>query len=186
MALRVFVTVGTHEQPFARLLVAAKVGAQTLEGSEWVVQYGVGAFDSDRMIRAEPYFAHEEIQAWNGWADIVLSHASPGAVFDALGGGAQPIVLPRARVHGEHVNNHQVRFAVQLKALGLAQVAHSEADVTALLRATALEGRVERRSRLAAINAASHDRTSAFVVGFGQVIEGLRPAGAAIGKDQVF
>lgn len=184
MPLRIFVTVGTHEQPFDRLLVAARCGVERLGSSEWIVQYGTGAFECDSVVRAEPYFAHDDILAYNEWADVVLSHASPGAVFDALGAGAQPIVLPRRRGHGEHVNDHQVRFAAHLEDLELARIAQDKDEVVVLLRAAALEEAAERQSRVAAIHAASCDRSAAFVSAFGQAIEGLRPSRAAVSRTQ--
>ncbi len=43
-------------------------------------------------------------------ASAVVCHAGVGTILSALGTGKQPIVLPRLRQYGEHVDDHQLQI----------------------------------------------------------------------------
>ena len=116
---RVLVTVGTHEQPFQRLLDAVSLVIDRGAAAEWVVQYGVATFDPRQALHAEPYLSHDELLRWNQWADIAFTGGSPGGIFDALAADAEPFLIPRRHQHGEHINDHQVEFADRMAELGL-------------------------------------------------------------------
>jgi len=173
MTVRILVTVGTHEQPFQRLLRMVEHGVN-LPDTEWVVQYGAGTFASGRAVEARSYFSHEEIAKWNAWADLVISHASPGAVFDALRAGAQPLVVPRRRFRGEHVNDHQVEFAKRLVELGLARTADREAEMLQEVLAIECETDLDRSGRIASIYEDSQRRQADFVAAFMEALEMFR------------
>lgn len=53
-------------------------------------------------------------------ADAVVAHAGVGSALTALGEGRCPVLLPRERAHGEHVDDHQAQIAKAVGALGLA------------------------------------------------------------------
>jgi UDP-N-acetylglucosamine transferase subunit ALG13 len=175
--LRVVVAVGTHEQPFARLLDIAEHCAEAVEGVEWVVQSGAVQRELDWALETQPYFAHGELLARIAAADLVLSHASPGTVFDALAGESQPLVVPRRCEYGEHVNDHQFRFARRLADLDLAWTA-DDADIAAAAIQRAAAEEVElRRARVRAAYASSVERTSRFVERFGGAVDALLAEG---------
>lgn len=104
----IFVTVGTHEQSFDRLLMAVDQYAVTMH-EETLMQTGYGSFvpksgksfdflDFDEMI--------EELKN----SEVVITHGGPGSIMLALEHGKCPIVAPRMEKYQEHVNNHQVEF----------------------------------------------------------------------------
>jgi UDP-N-acetylglucosamine transferase subunit ALG13 len=171
--LRVVVAVGTHEQPFSRLLKIAEHCATAVGGVEWVVQSGAVRRELDWAVETQPYFAHSDLLARIDAADLVLSHASPGTVFDALAGASQPLVVPRRREYGEHVNDHQVRFARRLGDLGLAWTADDAYAAAAAIERAAAEGVDLRRARVREAHAASIERTERFVERFGNTVESL-------------
>jgi UDP-N-acetylglucosamine transferase subunit ALG13 len=173
MALRVFVTVGTHEQSFMRLLTMAMHSTEQLDGLECAAQTGPTSIQSDCLIFSAAYLEHSDLRHWNEWADVVLTHASPGAVFDALSAEAQPIVLPRRKLYSEHVNDHQVAFARRLESLELARIAWDAPDVLQLLKTATQESPKERQARITAINVASQKRSAAFVAGCESAIDRL-------------
>ena len=182
---RVLVTVGTHEQPFQRLLDAVSLVIDRGAAAEWVVQYGVATFDPRQALHAEPYLSHDELLRWNQWADIAFTGGSPGGIFDALAADAEPFLIPRRHQHGEHINDHQVEFADRMAELGLVvtlDAGETAEDLANALRATiervALEDPDERRRRIQAIAAESRARTQAFVEGFAEVVTPLLDKGA--------
>jgi UDP-N-acetylglucosamine--N-acetylmuramyl-(pentapeptide) pyrophosphoryl-undecaprenol N-acetylglucosamine transferase len=79
-------------------------------------------------------------------ADVVVAHAGTGTALTAFEMGVVPVLVPRRRVHGEHVDDHQVVTAAALAARGLALA--SEADELCPDHlVTAAAGSVVRRRR---------------------------------------
>jgi len=105
----IFVTLGTHHQPFPRLIA----GLAGLPADELVIQHGPtepppGVREAVRFLDFEGMA--ERVRA----ADLVITHAGVGSILLARREGHTPIVVPRLRRHGEHVDNHQVELAVAL------------------------------------------------------------------------
>ena len=106
----IYVTVGTHEQPFNRLIkcVDELKGNGIIEDTV-VIQSGF----SDTPIK---YCAHKklydqkEMTANYESARIVIMHGGPSSMIQALQLGKIPIVVPRQKKFGEHVNDHQLDF----------------------------------------------------------------------------
>ncbi len=48
-------------------------------------------------------------------ADVVISHAGPGTLVEIRSTGRVPVVVPRSPQFGEHVDDHQLRYASRLK-----------------------------------------------------------------------
>lgn len=166
--MNVFVTVGTHEQPFDRLLDAASIVAAEQPATSFKVQSGVGSWPArtGSILTVADYFDAGEMRACLHWADVVVSQASPGTVFAALDAGAWPIVVGRRARLGEHVDDHQVRFA---RALHERRVAHdlsgAEPLVPALRRVLRAESRKpsdERRGRCLAAARSSAENAARF------------------------
>jgi UDP-N-acetylglucosamine transferase subunit ALG13 len=103
----IFATVGTHEDPFNRLLEAL----DALPGDEPVViQSGYSTY-VPRRCTAEAMMPYARIQALMAEARIVITHGGPASIMQALAHGKVPIVVPRQSAFGEHVDDHQVRFS---------------------------------------------------------------------------
>ncbi len=104
----ILVTVGTHHQPFDRLVRAAQALAEL--GAEVVVQAGTSEVPTPgctRVSMATP----AQLAEWLDAADVVITHGGPASLFDALERGIVPWMCPRSPAHGEHVDDHQLRFA---------------------------------------------------------------------------
>lgn len=103
-----FVSVGSHRDPFERLLTLAREGVAcgVLPGP-LVEQSREGAFTRDEMA------ANIERAA------VVLCHGGSGIISGVLRSGRLPLVLPRRAANGEHHDDHQVVMAAKLSALGL-------------------------------------------------------------------
>ena len=106
----IFVTVGTHEQPFNRLV--KKIDDLVADGTikeKVVIQTGFSTYqpvhcDNHKMM------SFEEMQSTLKEARIVITHGGPSSFIEALQFGKVPIVVPRQEKYHEHVNNHQVDF----------------------------------------------------------------------------
>lgn len=106
----IFVTVGTHEQPFNRLV--KKVDELVSEGSikeHVVVQTGFSTYEP-KNCEWHKMMSFEEMQRCLKDARIVITHGGPSSFIEALQFGKVPIVVPREEKYHEHVNNHQVDF----------------------------------------------------------------------------
>lgn len=108
----IFVTVGTHEQPFNRLVKAVDdlKADGTIPASESVfIQTGFSTYEPQHCdwIRLLPY---EDMQRYIHEARIVITHGGPSSFLAPLQLGKIPIVMPRRAEYGEHVNDHQMEF----------------------------------------------------------------------------
>ena len=106
----IFVTVGTHEQPFNRLIECMdnlkKDGAIT---EEVVVQTGYSTYEP-KYCKWRKLFPYDEMIKLVEDARIVITHGGPSSFIMPLQIGKTPIVVPRRHEFGEHVNDHQVSF----------------------------------------------------------------------------
>lgn len=107
----IFVTVGTHEQPFNRLI--EKVDKLVANGEikeKVVVQYGFSTYEA-KHCEMHKMMSFDEMQNTFKNARIVITHGGPSSFVEALQYGKVPIVVPRQLEFNEHVNNYQVDFA---------------------------------------------------------------------------
>ena len=106
----IFVTVGTHEQPFNRLI--KKVDDLVADGDikeKVIVQTGFSTY-VHQNCEAHKMMSFDDMQAALKKARIVITHGGPSSFIEALQFGKVPIVVPRQEKFHEHVNNHQVEF----------------------------------------------------------------------------
>lgn len=106
----VFVTVGTHEQQFDRLLEAVdRLVEEGAIADEVFAQIGYCTYEP-RNIKWEKMLPYDEMQRHMREADVVVCHGGPSTFMDAMACGKTPVVVPRQACFGEHVNDHQVDF----------------------------------------------------------------------------
>lgn len=111
----IFITVGTNEAPFDRLLEAV----DALHCSEeLIVQHGASAVRPDGA-ECHEFMAFDAVVEHVRAARLVISHAGVGSVIVALANGKRPVVVPRLRRFGEAVDDHQLAFARRLHTRGL-------------------------------------------------------------------
>lgn len=107
----IFVTVGTHEQPFNRLV--EYIDNQKREGriqEEVIIQTGYSTYEPKCCIWQNLYPYQEMIKLVRD-ARIIITHGGPSSFIMPLQIGKTPIVVPRQKNYKEHVNNHQVSFS---------------------------------------------------------------------------
>lgn len=103
-----FVTVGTHEQQFNRLVEYMDKWANE-HSEEVVIQTGFSTYEPKKASWSKLYPYKTMIEMVDK-ARIVITHGGPSSFIMPLQVGKIPIVVPRNREFDEHVNNHQIDF----------------------------------------------------------------------------
>jgi len=80
-----------------------------------------------------PYLPRRDLLKRLQTSDAVVVHCGVGAVLDALSVGRRPIIMPRLRRFGEHVNDHQLELADALGRENLASVVSLERSLLSVL-----------------------------------------------------
>ena len=107
----IFVSVGTHEQPFNRLVM--KIDELKKNGvikEDVVIQIGYSTYEPMSCEWSKIY-SYQDMQKYVSDARIVITHGGPSSFIMPLQVGKIPIVVPRQKKFDEHVNDHQVEFA---------------------------------------------------------------------------
>lgn len=106
----IFVTVGTHEQPFNRLIEQVDYLVENRNISELVViQTGFSTY-IPKYCEWQRLYSFSSINELISQARVVITHGGPSSFIIPLQMGKIPIVVPRQKQYNEHVNNHQVDF----------------------------------------------------------------------------
>lgn len=104
----IFITVGTHEQPFDRLVKYMDQWAGE-HAEEVVIQTGFSTYEPKNCKWSKLYPYKTMVENVDK-ARIVITHGGPSSFIMPLQVGKVPIVVPRKHEFSEHVNNHQVDF----------------------------------------------------------------------------
>lgn len=105
----IFVTVGTHEQPFNRLLKAMDNFAATTK-EKILIQSGYSSYTTE-FAQSLDFISADDMEKNIKDARIVITHGGPSSFMQVLENKKIPIVVPRLKEYEEHVNNHQLTFA---------------------------------------------------------------------------
>lgn len=105
----IFVTVGTHEQPFNRLVGYMDNMKRDGFAEDVVIQTGYSTYKPS-YCTWQAIFPYQQMVDFVRDARIVITHGGPSSFLMPLQISKIPIVVPRQKRFGEHVNNHQVEF----------------------------------------------------------------------------
>lgn len=111
----IFVTVGNAVQGFDRLLMAVEeMKSSILNNADIFVQYG-----NSRIIpnncSSVAFMSRDEFDEFIANASIIITHGGEGSIMKCLQAGKRPIVVPRQKIFGEHVNDHQFELVRRLE-----------------------------------------------------------------------
>ena len=107
----IFVTVGTHEQPFNRLIKAIdELKRDGVITEEVIIQTGFSTYEP-KYCQWSKLIPYQQMIKNVEDARIVITHGGPASFVMPLQIGKTPIVVPRQKKYDEHVNDHQVEFA---------------------------------------------------------------------------
>lgn len=143
---RLFVTVGTDYHRFDRLVEWLDEWLATdPEVGQIVLQRGTSS--QSKRIDSIDYLQRAQLIKEFQQATVVVCHGGPATILECRSNGIVPIVVPRERRFGEHVNDHQVDFCERLNAHGEIQMARTKNDFF-----TFLEHSVERGAPIVALD----------------------------------
>jgi UDP-N-acetylglucosamine--N-acetylmuramyl-(pentapeptide) pyrophosphoryl-undecaprenol N-acetylglucosamine transferase len=119
----VVVTLGSNTYDFGRLVEGIRnvlpPGAEVL--------WQTGHTDVSKLdIRATPFLPSADLADAMRKADLVVAHAGVGSALAALSVGRTPLLVPRRKHRGEHVDDHQVQVARHLVHRGIALACDAE------------------------------------------------------------
>lgn len=111
----IFVTVGTHEQQFNRLIeeVDRLKGEGVIE-DDVIMQTGFSTYEP-KYCKWNQLIPYSKMQEYIKNARIVITHGGPASFIAPIQIGKIPIVVPRQKQFDEHVNNHQVEFCKRVE-----------------------------------------------------------------------
>lgn len=106
----IFVTVGTSQYPFARLIHWAISAHQKVCPQEkLIIQYGkvkIGR-SGNKNIRMYPLVPFSKMERIIARSRIVVTHCGIGNILLCLKNGKKAVVAARVKKYGEHVSDHQ-------------------------------------------------------------------------------
>ena len=130
----IFATLGTHGHPFPRFLDAlAELGDDVL------VQYGHNPRPAWAR-NAEAFMPFDAVVRAMESADGVVTHAGVGSILSARQAGHKPVVVPRLRRLGEHVDDHQLELSQALERDGQVVVVSEAMPIQAALTEAGARG----------------------------------------------
>lgn len=106
----IFVTLGTHDKPFTRLL--KKIDEEIIKGNikeKVIVQAGFTKYKSDNMeiFDLVPMDTFEEYMKK---ADLIITHGGVGSIMSSLKLNKKVIAVARLCKYHEVVNDHQIQI----------------------------------------------------------------------------
>ncbi|HGR0070221.1 TPA: glycosyltransferase, partial [Streptococcus pneumoniae] len=111
----IFVTVGTHEQQFDRLIKEVdRLKKENLIQDEVFIQTGYSKY-IPKYCEWEKIISYEKMNQLIEKSDIVITHGGPATFMGVIAKGKIPIVVPRQKKFEEHVNDHQLEFCNKVK-----------------------------------------------------------------------
>ena len=129
----IFLTVGTHEQQFNRLV--STVDDCVKDGvikEDVFVQRGYCTY-TPAFCRSAPMISYHEMIRNVEQARIVITHGGPGTIMLVRQSGKTPVVVPRRAELNEHVDNHQVGFTEFLQRQGKIVAVYDIKDLKSVL-----------------------------------------------------
>lgn len=110
----IFVTVGTHEQPFNRLIKEIdKLAKDNNIRDNFFIQTGFSDYHPQNC-KWSKFLSYKEMNEYTKRARIIITHGGPASFIAPLELGKIPIVVPRQKKFNEHINDHQVEFVKQI------------------------------------------------------------------------
>ncbi len=106
----IFVTLGTQDKNFDRLLVA--IDREIKRGNikeKVIVQSGTTNFKSDNMEIFD-LISKEEFEKLIKKCDLLITHGGVGSILTGLSHNKKVIAAARLSKYKEHINDHQVQI----------------------------------------------------------------------------
>lgn len=133
----IFVTVGTQDKPFTRIIQA--VEKAVIDGKitdEVIVQAGNTKYESN-VLNVLNYVPFEQFNNFLLKADIIITHGGVGSILNALKLKKKIIAVPRLKRYGEHINDHQLQVIKKMTEQGYILSTEDENEIAAKVKEAA-------------------------------------------------
>jgi UDP-N-acetylglucosamine transferase subunit ALG13 len=127
----IFVTVGS-DKGFPRLLYAVDhLKASRVIQDDVTMQIGRTPDFSSEVCKVVQFLSPAEYEQYMRDASVVICHGGAGTIIQALQAQKVPVVMPRRKHYGEHVDDHQLEGSQRLAAEGRIILVHEPAELLA-------------------------------------------------------
>ena len=126
----IFVTVGTNEARFDRLLRSV---AELELDEELVIQHGHTSPIRAGHAELVDFLPFEDMLEKVRRARAIVTHAGVGTIMVSLANGKRPIVVPRRKAFAEAVDDHQLQLGRRFAAAELVTLVESPEHLGAAL-----------------------------------------------------
>ncbi len=106
----IFVTLGTQDKSFTRLLemIQKQIDLGVIK-DKVIVQAGYTKFSSDDMEIFD-YVSGDDFNKYIKECKFLITHGGAGNIFSGLREHKKIIAVPRLSKYGEHTNDHQIQI----------------------------------------------------------------------------
>lgn len=106
----IFVTLGTNDESFERLLKAIDKEIENgVIKEKVVVQAGCTKYNSKNM-KILDLVPRDEFDKLIGECDLLITHGGVGSILTGINKGKKVIAVPRLAKYNEHGNDHQLQI----------------------------------------------------------------------------
>lgn len=140
----IFVSVGTDHHPFDRLLAWLLEACQNnyLKNQELIIQHGYTKPITNPCATYYDFLLFDQMMDYFKTADLVITHASSVALL-VCHHQKMPVVIPRRRHLGEHIDDHQWVFLQETKTCFPFHVISEKEDLFYALENPALVSKMQ-------------------------------------------
>ena len=106
----IFVTLGTQDKGFSRLLKAIEKAIEKgYIKDEVIVQAGVTDFTSDKM-KIYNLLSMDQFDYYVKACDLLITHGGVGSILNGLNNNKKVIAAARLKKYDEHESDHQIQI----------------------------------------------------------------------------
>jgi len=130
----IFITAGTTNFPFHRLERLVLSLCKLYPNKKFIFQISEVKEIFPEFVEIVSFLKPADFDNYLRTAEMVVSHAGYASVMKALRyAKTKPIVMPRLKRYGEHVNDHQLYFARLMHKKGLISLVREKGSVNQVI-----------------------------------------------------
>jgi beta-1,4-N-acetylglucosaminyltransferase len=145
----IFVTVGTHSEPFDRLIKKADEIAGTLD-EEVVMQTGCSQY-RPASARYFDYVDNREFIRLCSESRLIITHAGVGTILAGIKLNKPLLLVPRLKRYGEVFDDHQLEISEVLDGTRSIKVAYDVEKLGEMMNSTFPKVNAERKCNSLAV-----------------------------------
>ncbi len=130
----IFVTVGTHEQPFDRLVKEIdELKYQGVIEADVFMQTGYSLY-KPQYCKYSEFLPFDTMMSYLKNTECIITHGGTGSIMLALYNDKIPVVFPRQKKFNEHIDDHQVIFTKTLEQKKKIIAVYDSSDLAMTIR----------------------------------------------------